>query len=522
MSRESADIVYRKLRAPAENGGALIDPPLANFAALIDHTRERLSNSKATLGRRSLPEFRKQAKGELRTILGEPIDLRQPIVVSGHQPELFHPGVWFKNWLLYKAANIAGATPINFVIDNDLASATAIRVPIREGKDVTTKSLAYDQPVAETPWEERPIRDREMFASFGDRAAKAISPIVADPLISTLWPYAIEEAKHTDRLGQVLSKARQRVEKSMGVSNLELSLSAICKTASFARFVVAILYDLRRFQQIYNTALHEYRRVHKLRSETHPAPDLDNISANLESPFWLWSMENPKRQPMFVRETSAGLLLTNKAGVKVGPIRANHFEKAVEQLQNAQRSGIKIRPRALATTLFLRLAVADLFIHGIGGAKYDQATDVIAERFFGVTPAPYMTATATLHLPIRCDVSDLTLQIREKNRALRDLIFNPQRFIEDGNANKLIDERDSWIQQAPTRGDGKQRRAEIIRLNRELQPFVAEVRQQTEAELRELQRRQRTNIAATSREFSFVLFSKDQVAAAFQSSLNQP
>ena len=67
--------------------------------------------------------------------------------------------------------------------------------------------------------------------------------------------------------------------------------------------------------------------------------------------------------------------------------------------------GIRLRTRALITTLFARLFLGDLFLHGIGGAKYDQVTDLLVERFFGVKPPGYMTLTATLRLPIASEAS---------------------------------------------------------------------------------------------------------------------
>ena len=63
-------------------------------------------------------------------------------------------------------------------------------------------------------------------------------------------------------------------------------------------------------------------------------------------------------------------------------------------------SPLKIRSRALITTLWARLVLGDLFLHGIGGAKYDQLTDLLIERFFGLTPPGFMVLSATLHLPI--------------------------------------------------------------------------------------------------------------------------
>ena len=37
--------------------------------------------------------------------------------------------------------------------------------------------------------------------------------------------------------------------------------------------------------------------------------------------------------------------------------------------------GIRLRTRALTTTLFARYVLGDLFVHGIGGAKYDELGD---------------------------------------------------------------------------------------------------------------------------------------------------
>ena len=64
------------------------------------------------------------------------------------------------------------------------------------------------------------------------------------------------------------------------------------------------------------------------------------------------------------------------------------------------RSGVKIRSRALVTTLWARMVLGDLFIHGIGGGNYDLVTDRIIERFFGRQPPGFMILSATLHLPI--------------------------------------------------------------------------------------------------------------------------
>ena len=39
--------------------------------------------------------------------------------------------------------------------------------------------------------------------------------------------------------------------------------------------------------------------------------------------------------------------------------------------------GWELRPRALTLTIWARLLIADLFVHGIGGAKYDRISDTM-------------------------------------------------------------------------------------------------------------------------------------------------
>jgi len=96
----------------------------------------------------------------------------------------------------------------------------------------------------------------------------------------------------------------------------------------------------------------------------------------------------------------------------------------VDQNQQIQATGkgIFVRPRALITTMFARLLASDLFVHGIGGAKYDQLTDQIIVDFFGVDPPRYVTATGTWRLPTgfpEIHRSDITT----RKEALRNIRF---------------------------------------------------------------------------------------------------
>jgi len=126
---------------------------------------------------------------------------------------------------------------------------------------------------------------------------------------------------------------------------------------------------------------------------------------------------------------------------------------AVEQLQALAKRGVKIRTRALATTLFARLVLGDLFLHGIGGAKYDQVTNQIAEHFFGFALPEFGTVSATLRLPIDHPCASVE-QSQTLRQQLRELDYHPEQFLTtngapvsqqlDGAAS-IVAEKNRWL-----------------------------------------------------------------------------
>src|SRR5438128_2455586 len=96
----------QRLRAPAENGAVLAVPALASVSDLLADNRRRLANPSLQLLGLSLQDLRQQAhqttlaaaRAYLRAA-GEPLPdgNADSLVLAGHQPVLFHPGVWIKN-----------------------------------------------------------------------------------------------------------------------------------------------------------------------------------------------------------------------------------------------------------------------------------------------------------------------------------------------------------------------------------------------------------------------------------------
>ena len=133
-----------------------------------------------------------------------------------------------------------------------------------------------------------------------------------------------------------------------------------------------------------------------------------------------------RRQRLYVRFRDDQVLLSNLSGWEF----TCSLAKVDESISKLKEEGILIRPRALTTTLFSRLILSDLFLHGIGGAKYDQLTNLLAQRFFEVELPDFQTVTATFNLPNSFDLVSRT-ELTELDRKIREVRFQPERFVHE-------------------------------------------------------------------------------------------
>lgn len=195
---------------------------------------------------------------------------------------------------------------------------------------------------------------------------------------------------------------------------------------------------------------------------------------------------------------------------------SSHPADALDELQNWEAGGVKLRSRALITTMFIRMALADVFVHGIGGAKYDEATDEIARRFFGSAPPQFATVTGTLRLPIEHATASAD-DVRRLQLALRELAFHPERHVEFdgipdrdgkavGRAKSLAADKLRWVSLPKTSESAAARHRGIIAANAALHEFVADKRATLEQQLSLATSRLRSNRVLDSREYASCLF----------------
>ncbi len=532
-------VPLRDLRVPSEDGGWLVVPDFSSLTEVARVNALNLAGCSAKIGEIPRSQLAIQARGELiqaavtwtQQYRDVSISFEQkrgafpPVYVSGHQPELFHPGVWFKNAILHHAAVLGQAVAIHLVIDNDTMKSASVRVLGGDCGHPRVVNVPIDDGPSGIPYEDRPIHDAEAFRTFGKRVKDSFGGMILDPIIGQFWPVVERRARENPRLGHAIAQARHVWEKRWGWNTLEVPQSTACEQPSFLRLVWHLWVDRERFREIHNHAVQTYRRLHRLRSRSHPFPELQKIDDWCETPFWTWTVDEPVRRKVFVREVNGNLEITDGVAWKEEiPKGASSFHTLLNWWRDQANKGRRIRSRAVVTTLWARLCLSDLFIHGLGGAKYDQVTDEIIRQFFQCEPPVYCTATATLRLPVsgpRVTIHD----VARLRQLLRELEFHPERFIPHHRltpsqreaAECWIEEKWKWVKQEVTWQNARERFFAIRACNRALQEFLVQDRQELEKRLQVTLRQFEAAQILSSRDWPFCIYSVEQLDQFFES-----
>ena len=192
-------------------------------------------------------------------------------------------------------------------------------------------------------------------------------------------------------------------------------------------------------------------------------------------------------------------------------------------------------------------------MHGIGGAKYDRVTDRLIETFFGLAPPSIMVLSATLHLPV-CGAAvpaacagktsapqgynsshsaprtERAENLRDIRRELRGLSHHPETYLHanqllDGEATHgagaLVNEKQRWIVTPVTPENAYTRWNSLRRINNELQPWVAQQRQQLLELQSQMQRELRHEKVLSSREYGFCLYPESYLKDFLQRATSQ-
>lgn len=554
-------VVEEDYTIPERSGETLFVPPAERLASLV--TRYEPDADAPVLGV-PLREFRRQTRERVRGLVetraqragrrpaGDAVHIPtewrssgtvdRPLVLIGHQPVFFHPGVWVKYFLLTKLCAATGAPGLHCVVDTDATGPVTAPIPT-SGDGGTLRPSGGQSPAsgdgtvppsggqspapgdvgrttrtlvslpADLPLESAPVPGADAWSAFAASVRDDLAALGVPDLADRFRAFAEGEPaarRGASSLADYLDHLRRAYEARAGALRYaDVNVSALAATPEFQAFALHLLQEPRALRHAHNGALDAYRRTHRIRSAANPFPNLVEADGKFETPFW--TLVRGRRVDLFAAREGARVVL----GTAEGPLAS--IPSGPGGVAAIAAAGVALRPKALTLTMFARLCLGDLFIHGIGGGRYDRVTDAVTRELFGVPPAPYAVATATLHLPLSRG-GDPEAERRGLERQLMDLRHNPDRHLRAaGEAEQqLIDEKWAVIRSVEAMRPGRERREatrRIRELNSRLAERLAPEIARIEADLGALHAKRAAEDVEEFREYPFFLFDPGDVAA---------
>jgi hypothetical protein len=386
---DAPPVRYDRWKAPSEDGKVLLWPEAQSLLSDTLDNQKRLSGRDDVL-LQNVPLS--QVRSAMRQWLGH--DDTQPLIATAHQAELHHAGVWAKNALIDAVATKVEGRAFHFAVDTDEPKHLNLRWP---GGAV---SLVDDPAALRAKWSgllpqpspahlreiERELEQAASNWNFVPMTGEFFASLRRVSLLATTLPAALSDALH-------------RLDWELGLRYDLMLFSPICLSEPYLLFAHHVLARAGEFASQYNAALEQFRHRNRIKNLGRPMPNLNVAEEACEVPFWLDSLATGERSRASVRRINAKWVIEANGDVFIFDPAADGWVGATALLLWLRKHGLRLAPRALILTCVLRLLVADQFVHGIGGAQYDQVLDDLIARHLGMEPPRFSVTTATLYFP---------------------------------------------------------------------------------------------------------------------------
>ncbi|MFG0313920.1 MAG: hypothetical protein ACF8LL_07025 [Phycisphaerales bacterium] len=331
-----------------------------------------------------------------RAQLGIPND--RPIVMSGHQPIVFHNGILAKLIAQHEIAQSTGAGRVWIVPDQDIVDLETIRVPIGSGEDLRSRDIQILERGSIPP---------------GVPAASlpALDPIDPDDdrladLVEYLRGYTYESTLARQFAGATVQLACDR----LGIEPPQIIYASDLFTseAVWDRVCSAMRVDPEEATRAYNNAAEKYPGA-KIRP-------LEINGDEFERPLW---------------KLRDGLART--------PVNDSTFDQS------------STAPRALLMSGICRAFLSELFIHGSGGWAYDRVTEHWFKDWLSIELSPMARASASVYLPLGLDDDD-AISLKDAHWRFHHARHHPA-IVGDDDAQRTRDELVTKIDAAQAAGE---------------------------------------------------------------------
>ncbi len=407
---------FSNLTTPENHGDILVAPEPREWAEAVRTNHDALGRADRSLLGRPLSQWRRQTR---EAIAGND---DAPVIALGHQPSFIHPGVWAKHVVARRLATALDGVAVHLIVDSDVPTDTALALPsVRDGR-VTLERLGCARAIPGAGYEQIERVPEASLLRFTSAIRETMGDRFETSQMEAFLSGAAGAVDARDWVDQLVA-GRRAVEHNFDVKLTERRVSTVwCNP-----LLLDVLLNPVAFALSYNRALADYRRANRVRGAQRPIPDLAIEADRCEVPYWARELHG-HRYRLFVSRTGDSLRFFAGSN-EIGTWPRGSCESCDDlEATIAEFREWRIRPRAIALTIWARLLLADLFVHGIGGAKYDRISDAIIADYYGLAPPRMACVSATLHLDLPGQPVTWEL-VRRLRHDLRDRKWNPQRHL---------------------------------------------------------------------------------------------
>ncbi|MCR9075696.1 MAG: hypothetical protein NXI07_06620 [bacterium] len=388
-----------------------------------------------------------------REQLGIPND--RPIVMSGHQPIVFHNGILAKLIAQHEIAKSTGAGRVWIVPDQDIVDLETIRVPVGSGDDLHTRNIQILEPGSIPP-------------GVPTASLPAMEPL--DPsddrlteLVEYLRGYTYESSLARQFAGATIQLACDRL--GFDPPQIIYASDLFTSEAVWDQVGSAMRFDPQDAVRAYNNAAAKYPGA-KIRP-------LEINDDDYERPVWR---------------------------LRDGYARIPANDANFDQLNTA--------PRALLMSGICRALLCELFIHGSGGWAYDPVTHNWFQDWLGIELNPMARASASAYLPLGIDDRD-AIDLKEAHWRFHHARHHPD-LVGDDQTQR---ERDRLVEQigaAQAHGDDPDPiYQQLVRVLKDHRDRNADALRALESQIQHARTHAKQIALASDRTWAFPLFDDD-------------
>jgi len=411
-------------------------------------------------------------------------------ISSGHQVYIFHPGIWAKIIFLNFFKDFEKIFITN---DSDVKEGIFIDIPIFKNKWRKIREYIYFNS-EEKPFEEYDFKKFEEGILYFSKNLNEIKEFLRKDIREKIEIF-MEKLKEEKNPVLSLTNARKFFEKEKDYE--EIKVSDFSREENFLKFFLYFFYEIEKIFEIYNESLREFKILKDIKKEGEPFPFLSKYENFYEIPFWIIK-DGRKR----IFRENKNLYIEKEKVLKLD----FDFEKDIEMIKN-----LNIRPKAFTLSIYQRVFLSDFFIHGYGGKKYDELTEIIFEKIFNLKMPECSLLTGTFYIfdgnPSNASKKILELKEKEKN-----LLNNPEKFLND----KIVKEKMKLVEEMKNKENKKEFYEKLKEINKKIREKVEEILKSIRKEIEILKEKEEEEKIKYFREYPYFYFDYERIKNAIK------